>query len=98
VPNTASSQPLASLVATDAYVGRAKLAAAFTTYVGLKRYRRIRLGAAVAKAVCWLAIAVRRPAQQRVQPTPPLRHFGPEKMLVVQPVLPRQLVVFRWRG
>jgi hypothetical protein len=41
---------------------------------------------------------VRQPAQQRVQPTPPLRHFGPEKALVVRPVLPRKLVVLRWRG
>jgi hypothetical protein len=32
-----------------------------------------------------------------VHPTPPLRHFGPEKVLVVQPVLPRK-VVLRWRG
>jgi hypothetical protein len=32
------------------------------------------------------------------QPTPPLRHFGPEKVLDVQPVLPRKLVVLRWRG
>jgi hypothetical protein len=35
---------------------------------------------------------------ERLQPTPPLRHFGPEKALVVQPVLPRKLVVLRWRG
>jgi hypothetical protein len=41
---------------------------------------------------------VRRPAQQWVQPTPPLRHFGPEKTLVVHPVLPRELAVLRWRG
>jgi hypothetical protein len=41
----------------------------------------------------------RAPArQQRVQPTPPLRHFRPEKALVVQPVLPRKWVVLRWRG
>jgi hypothetical protein len=33
-----------------------------------------------------------------VQPTPPLRHFRPEKTLVVQPVLPRTRVVLRWRG
>jgi site-specific recombinase XerD len=39
-----------------------------------------------------------RTAQQRVQPTPPLRHFGPEKVLVIQPVLPRKWVVLRWRG
>jgi hypothetical protein len=34
----------------------------------------------------------------RVQPTPPLRHFGPEKMLVVQPVLLRKWAVLRQRG
>jgi hypothetical protein len=32
------------------------------------------------------------------QPTPPLRHFGPEKILDVQPILPRKWVVLRWRG
>jgi hypothetical protein len=46
----------------------------------------------------WLTAAVYQFAQQRVHPTPPLRHFGPEKALVIQPVLPRKLVVLRRRG
>jgi hypothetical protein len=33
-----------------------------------------------------------------VQPTLPLRHFGPEEVPVVQPVLPRKSVVLRWCG
>jgi 8-oxo-dGTP pyrophosphatase MutT (NUDIX family) len=41
----------------------------------------------------WLYVS-----RYRVQPTPPLRHFGPEKALVVQPVLPRQVVVLWRRG
>jgi hypothetical protein len=45
------------------------------------------------KAGCWVATAVGQLAQQGVQPTPLLRHFGPEKILVVQPVLPRTWVV-----
>jgi hypothetical protein len=44
-------------------------------------------------AVASTVQAVRQLAQQRVQPTPPLRHFGLEKALVVQLVLPRRLVV-----
>jgi hypothetical protein len=36
------------------------------------------------------ATAVRRLAQQRVQPTPPLRYFGPEKALVIQLALLRE--------
>jgi hypothetical protein len=42
--------------------------------------------------------AVRHLAQQRVHPTPPLRHFGPEKVLLVQPALPRTWVDLRRRG
>jgi hypothetical protein len=34
--------------------------------------------------------AVRPPAQQRVQPAPPLPQFGPEKVPVVQPALPEK--------
>jgi hypothetical protein len=61
----------------------------------------MRGGAGNGRSSCemwWVATAVRHLAQQRVQPTPPLRHFRPEKMVVVQPVLPRKLVVLRWRG
>jgi hypothetical protein len=38
----------------------------------------------------------RAPTQQKVHPTPPQRHFGPEKAPVVQPDLPSKLVVLRW--
>jgi hypothetical protein len=40
------------------------------------------------------ATAVRELAQQRVQPTPPLRHFEPEKMLVVQAGLAQEVSGF----
>jgi hypothetical protein len=58
------------------------------------------------KAGCWfgnghfdqLSAGVRARVQQRVKPTPLLRHFGPEKALVVKPVLPRKVVALRWRG
>jgi hypothetical protein len=33
-----------------------------------------------------------------LQPTPPLRHYRPEKALVVQLVLPRKWAVLRQRG
>jgi hypothetical protein len=48
--------------------------------------------------VCNGDTAVYHPAQQRVQPTPPLRPFGLEKALVIQPVLSRTVVALRWRG